>query len=93
MGDELQLLVVCACGGIVAAPWLIRNQIAFQGKILYSTLSGLNAIEGVLTPQDRALPEDNDRIMAAGGWLFSDIETNDALRLQYPSEAELNREA
>ena len=88
-----RVLVLCICAGVVVAPWLLRNQVEFHGKVLYSTLTGHDAVEGVLSPQGRALPGDNDRIRAAEGWLLGEIETNDQSRLQYPSEAELNREA
>lgn len=88
-----RVLVFCFCAGVVVAPWLLRNQIVFHGKVLYSTLTGHDAVEGVLTPQGRALPGDNDRIQAAEGWLLGEVETNEPSRLQYPSEAELNREA
>jgi hypothetical protein len=37
-------------------------------RLLYSTLSGHDAIEGVVAPQGRALLGDNARIEAAEGW-------------------------
>jgi len=55
----------------LAHSWLIRNQIAFQEEVLYSTLSGHDAVEGILTPQGRALPGDNEKIKAAEGWLLT----------------------
>lgn len=88
-----RMLVFSFFAGIAISPWLIRNQIAFQGKVLYSTLSGHDAVEGVLTPQGRALPGDDHKIEAAEGWLLSDVETNGPSRLHLPSEAELNQEA
>jgi hypothetical protein len=71
---------------LAIAPCLIRNQIAFQGQVLYSTLGGHDAVEGVLTPQGRALPGDNEKIKGAEGWILSDIETNDPSRLHFPPE-------
>jgi 4-amino-4-deoxy-L-arabinose transferase-like glycosyltransferase len=88
-----RMLVFALFAGITVSPWLIRNRIAFQGKVLYATLSGHDAVEGVLTPQGRALPGDDDKIEAAEGWLLGDIETNRPSRLHFPSEAELNQEA
>lgn len=88
-----RVLVFSLFAGMAISPWLIRNQIAFQGEVLYSTLSGHDAVEGVLTPQGRALPGDNEKIKAAEGWLLSDVETNAPSRLQLPSEAELNQKA
>lgn len=88
-----RVLVFSVFAGIAISPWLIRNQIAFQGRVLYSTMSGHDAVEGVLTPQGRALPGDDDRIKAAEGWLLSEIETNAPSRTRLPSEADLNREA
>jgi len=41
------------------SPWLIRNQIAFQGKFSYfNPLSGHDAVEGIPDAQGRALPGD-----------------------------------
>lgn len=88
-----RVLVFSLFAGMAISPWLIRNQIAFQGRILYSTLSGHDAVEGILTPQGRALPGDNEKIEAAEGWLLSEVETNAPSRLQLPSEAELNHKA
>jgi 4-amino-4-deoxy-L-arabinose transferase-like glycosyltransferase len=88
-----RVLLFSFCAGFVICPWLIRNQIAFHGQVVYSTLSGHDAVEGVLTPQGRALPGDNFKIAAAEGWLLSEVETNNSSRLRLPSEAALNRQA
>jgi len=88
-----RVLAFSLFAGMVISPWLIRNQIAFRGEVLYSTLSGHDAVEGILTPQGRALPGDDDKIKAAEGWLLSDVETNAPSRFQLPSEAELNQKA
>jgi len=84
--------VFCLLSTIPIAPWVLRNQKVFR-KPLYSTLSGHDAVEGVVAPQGRALPGDNARIEAAEGWLLSDIETNNPSRLRFPSEDQLNSEA
>jgi hypothetical protein len=86
------LVVFCLLATISIAPWVLRNQMAFH-KPLYSTLSGHDAVEGVVAPQGRALPGDSARIKAAEGWLLSDIETNNPSRLRFPSEDRLNTEA
>ena len=88
-----RVLLVCAAAGLVIFPWVIRNEIAFHGQVLYSTLSGTDAVEGVLAPQGRALPGDVERIRSAEGWVHNDIETNAPSRLSFPSEAVLNRHA
>ena len=88
-----RVLVLCLCAGAVISPWLIRNQIAFHRKVLYSTLSGHDAVEGVLTPQGRAFPGDNQKVAAAEGWVLGEVETNASSRLKLPSEAVLNEEA
>lgn len=85
-------ILFCLLSAIPIVPWIVRNQMAFH-KLLYSTLSGHDAVEGVVAPQGRALPGDNARIEAAEGWLLSDIETNNPSRLRFPSEDRLNSEA
>lgn len=87
------VLVVCVTAGLAISPWIVRNIIAFRGQTLYSTLSGHDAVEGVLTPQGRAFPGDEDRIRRAEGWVLGDIETNAPSRLSFPSEAVLNQRA
>jgi hypothetical protein len=82
----------CLLTVIPVVPWIVRNQVAFH-KLVYSTLSGHDAVEGIVAPQGRALPGDNARIEGAEGWLLSDIETNNPSRLRFPSEDRLNSEA
>jgi 4-amino-4-deoxy-L-arabinose transferase-like glycosyltransferase len=86
-------LTLCAVTGIVLAPWIIRNAEVFDGKILYSSHGGINLLEGVLTPQGRAQNGEDERVRTGVGWLHSDIETNDAHRLNFPSEDVLDSEA
>lgn len=85
--------LLCVFAGLAVSPWLVRNQMVFHGQVLYSTLSGHDAVEGVLVPQGRAFPGDTERIEAAQGWTLEDIETNRPSRLRFPSEADLNRHA
>lgn len=89
----LRCLVLAACAGIAVSPWLIRNQIVFHGRVLYSTLSGRDSVEGVITVQGRALPGDTEKMEAAEGWNLPDIETNNPSRMRFASEAELNRKS
>ena len=79
--------------GALILPWFVRNEIVFHGHVLYSTHGGINLLEGVLVPQGRAQPEDSGRVQAAVGWAHTDIETNDASRLQFPSEDRLDQQA
>jgi 4-amino-4-deoxy-L-arabinose transferase-like glycosyltransferase len=88
----LRCLALAACAGIAVSPWLIRNQITFHGQVLYSTMSGIDAVHAVIAPQGRALPGDEKKIETAGGWNLGKLETNDPSRLRLPSEAEINRE-
>lgn len=78
---------------LVVSPWLIRNWIAFDRQVLFSTHSGLDALEGVLTPQGRALPGDSDKLRAAVGWVPPvDVETNAPSRLALGPEPELDHQ-
>lgn len=86
------LAVLAAAFLLVLAPWLARNESVF-GRPLLSTQSGLNAIQGILTPQGRAQPGDIARVHAAIGWVAADLETNDPRRLALGPEAELDRRA
>jgi len=78
---------------LVAAPWLIRNEIAFRGQVLYSTQSGPNAVQGVLTSEGRTQPGDSDKLKRNLGWELHQIETNNSSRLALPSEAVLDQRA
>jgi 4-amino-4-deoxy-L-arabinose transferase-like glycosyltransferase len=82
-------LVVAA---LIVCPWVIRNAIVFHGGILYSSQTGLTALQGVLSPAGRTQPWESNTWKRAGWWL-SDIETDNPIRLQFPSEVELNRQA
>jgi hypothetical protein len=73
-------------------PWLVRNMVAFHGGALFSTQGGLNALQGVLTPQGRTQPGDTQKLFHAVGWVMSDIETNNPSRLKLPSEDILNKQ-
>ncbi|MGB2635851.1 MAG: glycosyltransferase family 39 protein [Candidatus Acidiferrum sp.] len=78
----------------LVAPWFIRNEMVFHGRVLFSTHGGANAVQGVVTTQGRTQPGDSERLMAAMGWTLSQLETNDPVqRISLPSEVELNRRA
>jgi len=78
---------------LMALPWLVRNEVVFHGRVLFSTQSGPCAVEGVLTPEGRTQPGDTEKIMKAIGWSWSQLETNNSSRLSLGSEAELNQRA
>jgi 4-amino-4-deoxy-L-arabinose transferase-like glycosyltransferase len=78
---------------LVAAPWLIRNEIAFRGKVLYSTQSGPNAVQGILTSEGRTQPGDSEKLRSSLGWELQQLETNSPSRLTLPSEAVLDQRA
>jgi hypothetical protein len=77
----------------LVSPWLIRNFTAFHGAVLFSTHSGPDALEGVITPQGRALPGDAEKLRAEVGWVPPvDVETNAASRRNLPEEPALDRQ-
>lgn len=78
---------------LIVTPWLIRNEIAFRGRVLYSSQSGPNAVQGVLTTESRTQPGDSEKLQQNLGWERHQIETNDPSRLTLPSEATLDRRA
>jgi 4-amino-4-deoxy-L-arabinose transferase-like glycosyltransferase len=78
---------------LVISPWLVRNLVVFHGAVLLSTGSGINAIQGIVTPQGRALPGDSDRLRAAVGWVPPvQIETNSPSRYELPGEPALDQQ-
>jgi 4-amino-4-deoxy-L-arabinose transferase-like glycosyltransferase len=78
---------------MIVSPWFIRNVAVFHGAALFSTHSGLDALEGVLTPQGRALPGDAARLRAEVGWVPPvDIETNSSSRHDLAGEPVLDRQ-
>jgi len=78
---------------LIVLPWLIRNEIAFDCEVLYSTQGGPNAVQGVLTSEGRTRPGDSETLRKNLGWELHQIETNDLSRLLLPSEAALDRRA
>jgi 4-amino-4-deoxy-L-arabinose transferase-like glycosyltransferase len=78
---------------LIVLPWLIRNEIAFHGEVLYSTQGGPNAVQGVLTTEGRTQPGDSETLRKNLGWELRQIETNDSSRRLLPSEAALDRRA
>ncbi len=85
--------VLCFVAALIVAPWIVRNAVVFQGKILFSSHGGINLLEGVLTPDGRAQSGESERIRAEVGWLHSDIEVNDPHRNLFSSEPQLDRQA
>lgn len=78
---------------LIVLPWLIRNEIAFHGEVLYSTQGGPNAVQGVLTTEGRTQPGESEILRKNLGWELHQVETNDSSRLLLPSEAILDRRA
>jgi 4-amino-4-deoxy-L-arabinose transferase-like glycosyltransferase len=85
--------VLCFVAALIVSPWIVRNAVVFQGKILFSSHGGINLLEGVLTPDGRAQSGETERIRAEVGWLHSDIEVNDPHRNLFSSEPQLDRQA
>lgn len=86
-------LAVFAIPALIVAPWLVRNAIVFHGHVLFSTMDGAVAVQGVVSPEGRTQPGDIDRLRDAMGWTLAQVETNGPARLPLPSEAELNSNA
>jgi hypothetical protein len=82
-------------GGLVAvavvSPWFVRNLVTFHGRVLYSTHTGMNLLQGVITPDGRTQPSDTEKLKRSAGWVIQDIETNSVGRLAFPPEPELDR--
>jgi len=89
----LRIALVLLLPVLVVTPWFARNEIVFSGRVLYSTHTGANAVQGVITSQGRTQPGDPERLIHAMGWCISQLETNDRSRLSLPSEVELNAHA
>ncbi len=76
--------------GLTIAPWVARNLKEFHGHVLLSSQTGYNMVQGLITPEGRALPGDSDKLIRAEGWVQGQIETNNITRLSYPDEGTLN---
>ena len=88
-----RVLVPVALALALVSPWVIRNLVIFRGGILYSSQTGTTALQGALAPQGRTQPDGLVAMQRRQGWWLSQIETDRPVRLQYPSEVELNRQA
>jgi 4-amino-4-deoxy-L-arabinose transferase-like glycosyltransferase len=76
---------------LTLSPWLIRNLVDFHGKVVFSTHSGMDAVEGLLAPQGRALPAEQAELIHRLGYDFpGSFETNTPHN-GLPEESELNR--
>lgn len=78
---------------LLVTPWLIRNELAFHGQVLYTTQTGPNAVQGVLTTEGRTQPGDTQKLLQNLGWELAQLESNTNSRLQLPSEAVLDKNA
>jgi len=77
----------------IVSPWLVRNSVVFHGGTLYSSQTGTTALQDALSPDGRTQPYGYQPMLAHHAWLLSSIETDQPVRLEYPSEVELNGEA
>jgi len=84
-------LIPVALAGVIVSPWIIRNIDVFHGALLYSSQTGTTAVQGALAPQGRTQVGES-AVWQLAGWP-SAIETDSLRRLQFPSEAELDRQA
>jgi len=60
--------------------------IAFDGQVLYSSNTGLNFLEGLVTPDGRIHGEDWDKLSSRCGYPLYDVEVNSPSRLELPPE-------
>jgi 4-amino-4-deoxy-L-arabinose transferase-like glycosyltransferase len=86
------LASMAAVFAAVMAPWLVRNYLVF-GRPLLSTEAGVTALDGIVSPLARALPGENERIHAVGGWTTEELETNNPRRVALGPEPELDHRA
>lgn len=77
---------------VLVSPWLVRNLAVFHGQVVLSTQAGVNALQGVLTPEGRTQPGDTQKLFRAVGWVLSEVETNNPSRLRLPPEPVLDRQ-
>ena len=89
----IRLLTALLVPVLIVAPWIVRNEIIFHGRVLFSTMDGAVAVQGVVTPEGRTQVKDGDRLLHTMGWTISQLETNSPERLSLPSEADLNSNA
>ncbi len=85
-------LIPVLIAALFVSPWIARNMVVFHGGVLYSSLTGLNALMGAIAPQGRTQAWESESWSRVGWWM-SDVETDSLRRLQLPSEVELNRQA
>lgn len=84
--------IVTLIAAAIVAPWIVRNEIVFHGRVLLSTQAGYNAVQGILTPEGRVQVGDLDILRNNGSWLSGDLETNDPnKRLPLGPEPQLDR--
>jgi 4-amino-4-deoxy-L-arabinose transferase-like glycosyltransferase len=72
----LRCMVVILLFFLVLSPWFIRNETIFHGQVLYSTHTGPNAGQGVISTQGRTQTGDTQALKRRMGWTLQDLETN-----------------
>jgi 4-amino-4-deoxy-L-arabinose transferase-like glycosyltransferase len=88
-----RVLAIVLFASLVVSPWFIRNERVFHGQVLFSTHTGANLVQGVVTTQGRTQVGDTEKLKKAMGWSLPDLETNDSRRQRLPWEVELNSRA
>jgi hypothetical protein len=78
---------------VIVSPWFVRNLVVFHGQAVYSTQTGMNFLEGMVTPDGRIHGPDWAKLSSRCGYTLRDIEVNSDSRLAFPSEPELDRRA
>ena len=49
-------LIPVALAAVTVSPWIVRNIVEFHGGLLYSSQTGITALQGALAPQGRTQP-------------------------------------
>jgi 4-amino-4-deoxy-L-arabinose transferase-like glycosyltransferase len=88
-----RMCLVTAAAGLVVSPWVVRNLIVFHGRVILSTQSGMNAVQGVLTPQGRVQGSDLQVLHRVVGWQAGDVESNEPSHYKLAPEPDLDRRA
>ncbi len=91
VNSKRQLAIIPLCAGLIFAPWIIRNWIAF-GQPLLSTEGGAAALVSLVNPEARLMTGWDERLRQTVGYVIpNELETNGPERLAIGSELDMNR--
>src|SRR5258708_9464520 len=91
VNSKRQLAIIPLCAGLIFAPWIIRNWIAF-GQPLLSTEGGAAALVSLVNPEARLMTGWDERLRQTVGYVIpNELETNGPERPAIGSELDMNR--